>query len=361
MSLSVQIRHQLDNFDLDIAFDQPQTGLAALFGPSGSGKSLTINMIAGLIRPEAGHITLNGKPLFSSEKQIHVPPHKRRIGYVFQDSRLFPHLTIEKNLLFGAKRAQNRPTQQRIDHLIDLLEIRPLLKRFPARLSGGEKQRVAIGRALLSGPDLLLLDEPTTALDHRRQGEIIRLIEALRDDVQLPILYVSHSISEVTRLADHMILLDHGAIAAQGPVHDIMSRIDLFPLTGRFEAGSSLDASIFEHDEEHGMTMLAVGENRLWLPLMNGKKGDSVRLRIRARDVMLSLNEPEDISANNILPVTILDWRQDDALHMDIQLQMDQVILIARITRKSWQRLDLAKGKALFAIVKSVSLDRTYR
>lgn len=358
MSLSVSIQHKLNDFSLDVEFELPDKGLTALFGPSGSGKSVTINTIAGLLEPDAGHISIKDLCVFDHKTKQNLPAHKRRIGYVFQDSRLFPHLTTKANLLFGAKRASKKPTEAQFDHLVNLLDIEHLLSRHPANLSGGEKQRVAIGRAILSDPSLLLLDEPMAALDHNRQIEIMRLIERIRDESEIPILFVSHSISEVTRLADHMILLNKGKIAAEGPVHDIMNRLDLFPLTGRFETGSSFTAKVINHDDQYGMSEVSFGSSRLWLPKISANEDDYVRLRIRARDVMLSLTAPKDISANNILPVKIIDWREDGNLHVDLQLRCSDTILLARITQKSLKRMGLEKGTELFAIVKSVSLDR---
>ncbi|MCT4654424.1 MAG: molybdenum ABC transporter ATP-binding protein [Cohaesibacter sp.] len=358
MSLSVSINHKAGDFDLDLAFDLEAGGLTALFGPSGAGKSLAINAIAGLITPQEGHIELDGKLLYCSKKGINIPTHRRKIAYMFQDSRLFPHMTISKNLLFGAKRCTSPPTQDEIDTLTKLLDITHLLDRYPAHLSGGEKQRVALGRALLSNPSLILLDEPLAALDQGRKREILPHLERLRDESNIPILYVSHSISEVTRLADHLVLLNQGKVAAQGSVHDVMNRLDLFPLTGRFEAGTAFPATILAQDSENGMTEVQFDGGTLWLTSLAGNIDEAIRLRIRARDVMLATIKPEAISANNILPVNIEDWRMDANQHVDIQLSCGAIKLMARITTKSWKRLKLGKGSKLFAIIKSVSLDR---
>ena len=360
MSLDVTLNHKLDQFELDLAFTLPAKGLTALFGPSGAGKSLTINAIAGLNQPQTGHISLGDKDILDTARGFSLPTHKRRIGYVFQDSRLFPHLNVEKNLIFGAKRTKIKPTKDEIDSLISLLDIGHLLSRYPANLSGGEKQRIALGRAILSNPLFLLLDEPLAALDHRRKEEILPLIERLRDESEIPILYVSHSIDEVTWLADHMILLNHGRIAAEGNIHDIMNRLDLYPLTGRFEAGTVFEARIVAHDTTEGMTHLAFDGGTIKLAQMRGNVGEAVRLRIRARDVMLARSEPKDISANNILPVKITDYRADSNSHIDIQLLCGSTKLMARITQTSWSRMALGKDQNLFAIVKSVSMDRRF-
>ncbi|MCV6601720.1 MAG: molybdenum ABC transporter ATP-binding protein [Cohaesibacter sp.] len=358
MTLCVKLSHHIQNFHLDLAFELPTKGLTALFGPSGSGKSLTTNAIAGLITPQVGEISLNGHRLFSSSQRINCPSHKRNIGYMFQDSRLFPHLTIKKNLLFGAKRCKQSPTHDEIQQIIAMLDIGHLLKRHPAHLSGGEKQRVALGRALLSKPSLLLLDEPMAALDQARKQEILPHLERLRDESDIPILYISHSISEVARLADQMLLIHQGTLNAQGPVHDVMNRLDLFPLTGRFEAGTAFKATILSHDQDHSMSCVQFEGGTLWTSKLPGEVGDLVRLRIRARDVLLATEKPAAISANNIIPAIIHDYRQDPNHIMEVQLQAQGIKLLARITKKSWHRLGLQKGSTLFAIIKSISLDR---
>lgn len=358
MSLKCKIERSFETFHLAIDFEQPEKGVTALFGPSGAGKSLTINMIAGLVTPTSGKIELNGNTLFCSEKRINQATHKRNIGYVFQDSRLFPHKTIQNNLLFGTQRAKTKPTKSTIEHLIELLDIEHLLQRYPSNLSGGEKQRVAIGRALLSQPDLLLLDEPLSALDHRRQEEVIKHLAAIKAEADIPILLITHSMDEVTRLADHVVLLEQGRIAAQGTIHDITSRLDLLPLTGRLEASTILNGTIAAHDPDQAMTSIQIESNLIFVPQMDEEVGAAVRVRIKSRDVMLSKLEPTGISANNILPVTLLDHSAPDGMHVDVKLSIGKQILLSQITSKSWQRLQLVKGDSLFVVIKSVILSK---
>lgn len=359
MSVEVQIRHKLGDFPLDVQFAVENPGITALFGPSGSGKTSTINAIAGLIRPQSGRIAINGRVLLDTAQGIFVCPRRRRVGYVFQDGRLFPHMTVRSNLLFGWRRAGRPVGGEDIDGLINLLGLARLLDRKPLSLSGGERQRAALGRALLCKPELLLLDEPLAALDQARKAEIMPYLERLRDEAKIPMIYVSHLADEVARLADHIILLDHGRVAAQGRVADIMARLDLFPLTGRFEAGAVLFATVSGHDAGHALTELAFSGGRLIVPLIARPPGGQVRLRIKAHDVALSLARPEQISAMNILPAVISEIREDAAgPYADIQLACGSDKLLARITRRSAAELALRPGLALFAIIKSVNVER---
>ena len=247
MSIEIQLRQPLADFELDVNFSVKSNSVTALFGPSGAGKSTVINLIAGLQRPREGRIIINGKVVEDTQARISLSPQSRNIGYVFQQARLFPHLNVERNLLFGWRRATDRANQTEISHLVKLLGIESLLQRKPAALSGGEKQRVALGRAILSNPELLLLDEPLAALDHKRRDEILPYIERIRSEQQIPILYVSHSIDEVSRIADYLQIINRGKIVARGSVSEVFSRIDLYPITGRFEAGAIIDGEIARH------------------------------------------------------------------------------------------------------------------
>ena len=237
--LEVDIEHRLGAFELDIHFRSGR-GLTALFGRSGAGKTSIVNVIAGLVRPERGRIVVDGSVLIDTELGIWVPAHRRRVGYVFQEDRLFPHLTVRQNLLFGRWFATRPSPAARLDDVVDLLGISPLLDRRPARLSGGEKQRVAIGRALLASPRLLLMDEPLASLDAQRKDEILPYIERLRDQAGVPIIYVSHAVAEVTRLASTIVLISDGRVRAVGPLQEIRGRAELYPMAGRFEAGAVL-------------------------------------------------------------------------------------------------------------------------
>lgn len=372
MSVDIAIRHRFGEFDLDIAFAGAVSGVTALFGPSGAGKSATVGAIAGLVRPDAGRIAIDGETVFDAASNLFVPARKRRIGYVFQDGRLFPHLSVGGNLRFGLRRsrrgwargdgARGPRTTASFDDVVALLGLGALLDRRPVALSGGERQRVALGRALLFGPRLLLLDEPLAALDQGRKAEIIPFLQRLRDEAGIPIVYVSHAIDEIAQLADSVVVLNEGRVAAQGSVFDVTARLDLFPLTGRFEAGSVVAARVVGHDGADGLSELALGADgqggRLWVPAVAAPTGGVVRLRIRARDVMLALDEPSGISANNVLRGAVADIRVDEGAYADVQVDVGAAKLIARITRRSVARLDLAPGRQVFAVIKSVTVDR---
>ena len=358
MSISIKIDHPLADFDLSVDFSIDGNATSAIFGPSGAGKSTLINILAGLEKPARGHIAINGRIVEDTATKTTIAPQHRKIGYVFQQPHLFPHLTVEKNLLFGWRRTKSRASQAEIQRLIELLGINNLLKRKPRALSGGEKQRVALGRALLTNPDLLLLDEPLAALDHKRRDEILPYIEKIRHEQQIPMLYVSHSIDEVTRIADHVHVINEGKIVANGTISEVFSRVDLYPITGRFEAGAIIDGAITRHRQDEVITEISFGSQFLTVPLMSGEVGESVRVRVRARDIIIAKQRPEQISANNIFKATILDIRQTEDLYADLQLQCDATRLLARITRHSAARLDIAIGSEVYAVIKSVTIDR---
>src|SRR5215470_2311085 len=355
--LEVDIEHRLGAFALDVHFRSGR-GLTALFGRSGAGKTSIINAIAGLIRPYRGRITIDGYVLQDTEQSICIPPHRRRIGYVFQDGRLFPHLTVQHNLLFGRWFAPGRERRSvRFDDVVDLLGIAALLDRRPARLSGGEKQRVAIGRALLSSPRLLLMDEPLASLDSRRKDEILPYLERLRDEARVPIVYVSHSVAEVTRLATTIVLISDGQVRAVGPVQEIMGRAELYPLAGRFEAGAVLAVRVAAHDPQWSLTELAGGFGKLVVPRLNNPVGTSLLVRIRARDVTLAAIAPSGISALNVLAGTVEQLVPIEEGALDVQLRLGDERLLARVTRRSGEALGLAPGREVFAVIKTVAID----
>ncbi len=287
--LEVDIEHRVGAFALDIHFASGR-GLTALFGRSGAGKTSVVNVIAGLIRPQRGRIAVDGAVLLDTERGIFTPAHRRRIGYVFQEGRLFPHLTVRQNLLFGRWFAPRGEMAVGIDDVVDLLGIGPLLTRRPGRLSGGEKQRVAIGRALLANPRLLLMDEPLASLDAARKDEILPYLERLRDGAMVPIVYVSHAAAEVARLATTIVLMAEGSVRAVGPVAEMMGRAGLYPLAGGFEAGAVLAVTVAAHDTRWGLTELVGGFGRLTVPRLDLPVGTPLRVRIRARDVILALD-----------------------------------------------------------------------
>ena len=357
MKLAVDIGHRLGTFLLDVQF-KTASGLVALFGRSGSGKTSIINIIAGLVRPERGRVTIDGTVLVDTEGGLFVPRHRRRVGYVFQEGRLFPHLTVRQNLLYGRWFAPQTKRGDDLDRVVNLLGIAGLLDRRPGRLSGGEKQRVAVGRALLADPRVLLMDEPLASLDETRKAEILPYIERLRDQSKIPIIYVSHSIAEVARLATTVVLLSEGKVAAVGPTSEIMQRLDLFPLTNRVEAGAVIEATVERHDETFGLTELASRAGRWKLHRLDAPVGARLRLRVRARDVMLAKSAPADLSALNVLPGIVADIGPHDGPIVEIRLDCSGEALIARLTRYSVERLGLVSGTPVFALVKSVALDR---
>jgi molybdate transport system ATP-binding protein len=357
MTLAFDISHRLGNFQLDARFTTGG-GLVALFGRSGAGKTSIINIIAGLIRPDRGRVVTGENVLVDTAQGVFVPRHRRRIGYVFQEGRLFPHLTVRQNLLYGRWFAPQDSRRDDVDHVVNLLDIGLILERRPGRLSGGEKQRVAIGRALLASPSLLLMDEPLASLDEARKAEVLPYIERLRDQSRVPIVYVSHSIAEVTRLASSIVLLSDGKVAAAGPTSEIMHRLDLFPLTGRAEAGAVIEATVERHDAAFGLTELHSRAGRWRLPQLDVEVGARVRLRVRARDVMLAKSEPSDLSALNALPGVIAAVGGGDGPIVEVRLDCNGEALIARLTRYSVERLGLTPGARIYALVKSVALDR---
>ena len=353
MTLSVRLRHQFGTFTLDAAFDAP-AGVTALFGRSGSGKSTVINAVAGLLRPDQGRITLDGTVLMDTEARVMLPPHRRRMGYVFQDGRLFPHLTVRQNLLYGRWFAPKGPGAD-LARIADLLGIAALLDRRPGALSGGEKQRVAIGRAILSNPRLLLMDEPLAALDEARKAEILPYLERLRDDLRLPILYVSHSMAEVARLATTVVLMEAGRVLASGPAADLLSDARLAPMLGLREAGSLLSARV-TGDDPDGLARLETAGGPLWLPSEGRAPGTALRLRILARDVMIATERPQGLSALNILAAQVDHIHPGDGPGAMLRLRIGEDVLLARITKRSLSALGLHPGQSVFAILKTVSI-----
>jgi len=317
-----------------------------------------INAIAGITRPLRGSIRINDWALFDAAKGIDLPPEERRTGFVFQDSLLFPHMDVESNLLYGQRL---RPAEDRFidkERVVELLGLGALLRRKPTALSGGERQRVAIGRALLAQPRILLMDEPLAALDVPRKTEILDYIERLRDELNIPIVYVSHSVTEITRLADTVVVLSEGRCLAVGDVDEVMGRLDLKPATGRYEAGSVFDTRVAAHDPDDQLTTLAFGGGQLIVPHLDADIGERVRARIRARDVSLSIHKPTGLSILNLLPARVTAIDAEAGPIVDLQLMVGSVTLVARITRRSFQQLGIHTGQELYALVKAVSFDQ---
>jgi molybdate transport system ATP-binding protein len=355
--LEVSIRKQLGAFALDARFATRARGLTALFGPSGSGKSTIVAAIAGLLRPDGGRIVAGGETLFDTERRIDVPAERRRVGYVFQDARLFPHLKVRDNLAYGLKRAPAGDRAIGLDAVVELLGIGHLLDRRPLRLSGGEKQRVAIGRALLAQPRLLLMDEPLASLDAARRLEILPYVERLRDALGLRIVYVSHGIEEVLRLASTIVVVDGGRVVAQGTPADLSQRRDLQAFFGRFEAGAVLEGRVVGHDDRHRLTRVAVQGLSLLLPRFDLPVGTGVRVRVRARDVILAIAPPVGLSVQNALEAVVTEIANEPGPYAEVKVDADGAVLLARVTRDSVERLDLAPGRRVYALVKSVAID----
>ena len=360
--IEVDIQKRLGAFELDARFSASATGIIALFGRSGSGKTTLVNSLAGLVRPDRGRIVIGGEVLFSATDRIDRRPEQRRLGYVFQEGRLFPHYSVRGNLSYGMRRDAPRDSALSFDAVVELLRLAPLLNRNTRDLSGGEKQRVAIGRALLADPRLILMDEPLASLDLAHRSEILPFIEQLRDRMRIPIVYVSHAMEEVVRLADTLVLMSEGRVAAVGPVEDLTSRLDLRPLTGRFEAGAVIRATVAGNDLVYGLSELSFPGGRLRVPHLGLSLGTPVRARIRARDVALALSPPQGLSILNVFAGRVIEMAADQGPMVDVRLDIGKpdrpVALWARITRRSSHELKLAIGQPIYALVKSVALDR---
>lgn len=352
MTLCVSLAHRFASFALDVTFEVPP-GVTALFGRSGAGKSTIINAVAGLLKPDQGRIANSDQVLLDTSQRLNVPPQSRRVGYVFQDARLFPHLNVRQNLLYGrwfTPKVAGVP----FDRVVEMLDIGSLLDRRPGTLSGGERQRVAIGRALLANPQILLMDEPLAALDEARKAEILPHIEHLRDATKIPILYVSHSISEIARLASAVVLLDGGRILRMGTVAEVFSDTDTAVFVGLRDAGSVIEARVVAQDDD-GLTQLRTSAGPIWLPRINAPIGAKLRVRIAAQDVIVALTRPEGVSALNILPATVTAVKADGPRAL-VQLRTGEDLLLARITQRSASALGLAVGSPVFAVLKSVAV-----
>lgn len=351
--LEVAVRHAFAGFTLDTSFRAPP-GVTVLFGRSGSGKTTLVNAVAGLLMPDEGRIAVGDWVLLDTARGIRLRPHKRRLGYIFQEGRLFPHLTVRQNLAYGAWFAPKNAPREDEAKVVELLGIGPLLNRRPAALSGGEKQRVAIGRALLAAPRMILADEPLSALDDARKSEVLPYFERLRDEVEIPILYVTHSAAEVARLATTVVALEDGRVTGQGTAAEVLGDPKVTPLGAR-AAGAVIEATIAAHHPD-GLTELSAGGVPLFLPALGQAEGSTVRVRIAAHDVILAASAPTDISALNILPGTVHDIRSGQGPGAIVSLDTPAGRLLARVTRRSATRLGLRTGTACHAVIKSVAL-----
>lgn len=353
MTLSVALTHRLGRFDLDVAFDAPP-GLTMLFGQSGSGKTTVINAVAGLLKPQAGRVALDERVFQDSARRIWLPPHRRDLGYIFQEGRLFPHLTVRQNLGYGRWFARRDTPRESLGRVVEMLGIGHLLDRRPALLSGGEKQRVAIGRALLAGPRLILADEPLAALDEARKAEILPYFERLRDEAAVPILYVSHSPAEVARLATTVVALQDGRVARIGPPSEVLGDPTFAP-AGLRGIGAVLEARVVAHHAD-GLSELTAGGVQLFLPRVDLEPGRALRIHIAAHEVTLSLQRPEGVSALNILPGHVEAVRPGEGPGAIVSVHTPAGRVLSRVTRRSVAALGLEPGLACHAIVKTVAI-----
>ena len=354
----IQARFRLAyaDFSLDVDLNLPGRGVTALFGHSGSGKTTCLRCIAGLERAPQGRLEINGELWQDSASGLFVPPHQRALGYVFQEASLFPHLSVRRNLEFGMRRIDPASRRVEWEHVLELLGIGQLLERMPERLSGGERQRVGIARALLTSPRLLLMDEPLAALDLKRKNEILPYLERLHDELDIPILYVSHAPDEVARLADHVVLLDQGRVVAQGPLQETLARLDL-PTAFSEDAGVVIEARVAEHDERYHLTRLDFPGGAVLVARRPEALGQRLRLRVHARDVSLALSRSEDSSITNVLAATVRELAAADTpAHVLVRLDAAGTPLLARITRRSSDHLGLAPGRQVWAQIKAVAL-----
>lgn len=357
MHITAELRIRYADFTLDANLILPAKGITVFFGQSGCGKTSCLRAIAGLEKLEYGNVSIAGDVWQSSATHQFVPTYKRELGYVFQEAGLFPHLTVEDNLQFGAKRISAHKRHVKFAEITELLGITPLLKRYPAQLSGGEKQRVAIGRALLTSPKLLLMDEPLSALDQPRKQEFLPYLERLHRELDLPILYVTHSMQELARLADHIVLFDDGSVLASGDAHSILSDPKFDALFGD-EIGSVFDTQVVAMHEKQ-MTELDCDGLTIWAVGYIAEQGVTYRCRILASDVGLSLEEPKFSTVLNRFRATILDIQtslsEDGQALVVLELENHQRLL-SKITLKSLYELNLGQGLQVWALVKSVAL-----
>ncbi len=377
MTLLVDVRLRRHDFELRASFEAGR-GVTALFGPSGSGKTTLLDLIAGLERPASGRIVLDGQTLVDTASGAWLPSHRRRLGYVFQDSRLFPHLSVRQNLVYGARFASQRGAASQQERIVGLLGLEVLLDRQPGTLSGGERQRVAIGRALLSSPRLLLLDEPMASVDVGRRAEILPYLARVREEAGIPIVYVSHTLAEVARLADIVVLLDAGCVTAIGPVADLLSRLDLGEASQGAEAGAVLTAIVQErtapgssrgqspagiapNETRSGPSAITVlqhpaGEFRV--PWTGQAPGSRVRLHVLARDVALATGELGSLSIRNRLAATIVEISEIHGGVREIRLDAGGEALLSRVTAETVAEMRLRPGLRVTALIKSVALER---
>jgi molybdate transport system ATP-binding protein len=353
--MEIDIQRQQGDFFVNATFQGAKSGVTALFGPSGAGKTSIVNMVAGLMRPDSGRIAVNGLCLFDAKRGINLPPERRRIGYVFQDGRLLPHLSVRTNLVYGMHLTPPDRRFVKFDAVVDLLGIGHLLERRPARLSGGEKQRVAIGRALLTSPAMLLMDEPLASLDTSRKAEVMPFIMRLSREFAIPILYVSHSMDEILNLADRLVILDAGTVAASGDLAGLLSQPELQKRLGAEEIGAVIETVVEEAQDASGLTRLRFGDRIMIVPPLAFTRGESVRVRVAARHVAIALAPPVGTSFQNVFAGHVDEIADHGSSFIDVRLDIG-CPLWARITRPSFLDLELKSDQSVYALIKSVAV-----
>jgi len=353
MTIDAKFVADKGDFRMDVDLKLPSKGVTALFGPSGCGKTTLLRAIAGLERYAGGYLDIAGNVWQSGT--VFVPPHKRNLGYVFQEASLFEHLSVRGNLEYGVKRASQTGHAVALDGAIDLLGIGALLERKPGTLSGGERQRVAIARALAVNPDILLMDEPLAALDYQRKQEILPYIESLHRQLDIPVLYVSHAREEVARIADHLVLMEAGRVVSTGDIHEMFTRLDL-SIAHDDDAAAIIEAVVVEHDEAYQLTRLEFPGGIITVARGQLEIGETVRLRLVARDISLTLERQSGTSILNIFQAVVEAISEEGATQVTVRLLAGGVPILARITQKSATELGLVPGKQVYAQVKSVAL-----
>jgi molybdate transport system ATP-binding protein len=354
--LNVTVAMRRGTFALEVSFSAPTPGIVAIFGRSGCGKTTLIDILAGLLEPDTGDIRLDGLVLLDSARRYSMPAQRRRMGYVFQDARLFPHLDVRGNLRYGEKRAPARPHAISFDEVTALLGLAPLLARRPYTLSGGERQRVALGRALLSQPRLLLLDEPLASLDASRRDEVLPYLEALRDRLSIPMIYVSHQFDEVLRLANHVVLLEAGSVVAQGSIDEVSLRPELRAIVGTEAVGAVLEGVIVQVDATSGLAQLQLGNGTLRLSAPDARVGARARVQLLARDLILATEPARGLSVRNSIAGVVRDIRDEEHEAKLVTVDIGGACVLSRVTREAVESLQLRAGCPVWVLVKAVSM-----
>jgi molybdate transport system ATP-binding protein len=358
-AIAIDVRARRGSFQLDASARFSLSGITVILGPSGSGKTTLLRVLAGLENRAIGSVRIGDECWLDSTRNVFVAPHRRAMGYVFQDGRLFPHLTVGGNLAYAERRAAQRLRPADREQLVRLLHIGKLLDQPASTLSGGEVQRVALARALLTNPRLLLMDEPLSALDLPHRSEALSYIEHASELFGIPVIYVTHAIEEAARLANTLAIMNNGGFLAAGPAPDILARLDLAPYLGRFEAGAILEGTVMGEDHSFGISIVDIDGEALQVPSLGLPENRKVRLRIRARDVSIATVQPQGLSIRNIMRVRIEEIAEEkDSAFAELRLKAARQVLRARITRRSVSELGLKAGKDVYALIKTIAVDR---